>query len=455
MSLLKREADCLDSEVNGWARVSYQPALGPMFGAAGGDRHGAAAVLACVWPLAALVVEFVTIPPVPNPPAALAAKAPTPSAAALAVLTAAADHDSEHPSRLSDTSLICPSPIQGLITWLDKGMDLPLHAAQPSPSPLFVAASFPRMSSPLPPTAAPSAVGWRAWELLDAVVDLVGPTGDTLLWDARYRHSLSAMGSSNSAGIPVAGAVDPAAAKVLDWGRRQLDSSDRRDDARGVREGKKMPGTPARARGSGRGDGVSDTDSRGVFIDAKGKENPLADAGGVPWMLVRLLLAIFVSGGAAKGPAEVGAGSQGLRHHPSDSTRGGGGSSGRFCSVGSKGGGGTGSDPPSIALVALQRLIALLNSLEASGYKHYEFEVLHVAARVSTALRTTCLTPLSAWVLGALQLLVRRAVGLSSCRWGFLVFFSTRRNKNACTRHGLIFFWGKSAHAYKLHARRT
>lgn len=416
MSLLKREADGLDSEVNGWARVSYQPPLRPMLGAAGGGRHGAAAVLACVWPLAALVVEFVTIPPVPNPPAALAATAPNPSAAALAVLSAATGRDSEHPSRWSDTSLICPSPMQGLLKWLDKGMGFPLHDAEPSQSPSFCAAAFPRMGSPLPSTAAPSAAGWCAWELLDAMVDLVGPTGDNLLWDARYRHSLSVMvGSSSSGGLPVAGAVDPAAAKVLDWGRQGLDSPERRDDARGVGEGQTMPSTPARARGSARGS-VSDTDSRGVFVDAKGKVNPLADAGGVPWMLVRLLLAIFVSGGAAEGSAEVGDGSQGLRRHPSDSSSSGGGSSGRFNNVGSKGGGGAGSDPPSIALVALQRLIALLNSLEESGYKHYEFEVLHVAARVSTALRMTRLTPLSAWVLGALQLLVRRIGWFSSCR---------------------------------------
>ncbi len=147
-------------------------------------------------------------------------------------------------------------------------------------------------------------------------------------------------------------------------------------------------------------------------MDSKGKKgNPLADAGEVPWMLVRILLAIFVSGGAAEGHAEPETPRKFPARRMSGSGSGGSGSgNGAFNGGGGgggKGGGGAGVGPPSIALVALQRLIALLNSLESSGYEHFEFEVLHMAARVSAALRTTRLTPRSAWVLGALQLLVR------------------------------------------------
>lgn len=422
MNLLKRELDCLESEVNGWARGSHPPSLRPMLGT-GGGRHGAAAALACVWPLAALVVEFVTIPPVANPPAASAANAPTPSAAALAVLTAAVDDDEGSPSRWSEESLTCPSPMQGILQWLDTGLALPsMSSVPPSPATPEARENFSRMGSFSRNVPAASAAGWRAWELLDATVDLIGPTGDTLLWDARYRHGLSAETSAiggngngngnNSRGVYAAGAVDPVAADVLDWGRRAgggLESSTHSRRSAGDR------GTPGGAS-TRAGDG--DNDGR-WFVDSKAKkENPLADAGGVPWMLVRILLAIFVSGGAAAEYAEhAEAGTSGKssssNRWPGGSSGDGSGSgvdSGALSGVSGKGGGGAGSGPPSIALVALQRLIALLNSLESSGYEHFEFEVLHMAARVSAALRTTRLTPQSAWVLGALQLLVRRLI---------------------------------------------
>lgn len=429
MNLLKRELDCLESEVNGWARGSHLPSLRPMLGT-GGGRHGAAAALACVWPLAALVVEFVTIPPVATPPAASAVNAPTPSAAALAVLTAAIDDDEGSPSRWSEDSLTCPSPMQGILQWLDTGLALPTVPSVP-PSPATpdarAKASFPRMGSFSRDVPAASAAGWRAWELLDATVDLIGPTGDTLLWDARYRHGLSAEtgaigGHGNGRGVHAAGAVDPVARDVLDWGRRgggglESFTHSRRRSA----GGRGTLGSSSRAGDGGvgsflggvdRGGGDGDNDGR-LFVDMKGKkENPLADAGGVPWMLIRILLAIFVSGGAAAaGHAEAGTSGKPSNRWPGGSSSGGGGSGsdgGAFSGVSGKGGGGgAGNDPPSIALVALQRLIALLNSLESSGYEHFEFEVLHMAARVSAALRTTRLTPQSAWVLGALQLLVR------------------------------------------------
>ena len=407
VSLLKREIDRLESEMNGWARGSHLPPLRPLPGVSGG-RHGTAAALACVWPLASLVVEFIVIPPVANPPAASAANAPTPSAAALAVSTAAADHGCGPRLRGSDDPFTCPSPMQGILQWLDTGMRLSSHTHPFTPN---SRPNLPRMRSPLLPATSNSAAGWRAWELLEAAVDLIGPTGDTLLWDARYRHGLSvetAIGGSGGEGVYASGAVDPSAAEVLDWGRPGSASLGRRDDTRTAGD-RGTPGAPVRRGG--------DADSRGPwFIDARGRKgNPLADAGGVPWMLVRLLLAIFVSGGAAEGNNEVGTWAQGSARRPSSGRAAGGsagsGGSGKSASSGTgKGGGGAGSGPPSIALVALQRLIALMNSLESSGYKHFEFEVLHMVARISTALRTTRLTPLSAWVLGALQLLVRQLV---------------------------------------------
>ena len=440
MSLLKRELDCLESEVNGWARGSPLPSLRPMLGTGGGGgRHGAAAALACVWPLAALVVEFVTIPPVANPPAASAANAPTPSAAALAVLTAAVDDDDgSSPSRWSEESLTCPSPVQGILQWLDTGLALQQRVVPSAPSPATTPgaprARFPSLSRDVtattPPTtaAAATAAGWRAWELLDATIDLIGPTGDTLLWDARYRHGLSAEagaigvnGGIGGGGVYGAGVVDPVAFDVLDWGRRGdagrgMESSAHSRRSAGDRgmpgSFGGRPGDGGRAgsflggvdRGGGGGDG--DNNHGRWFLDSKGKRgNPLADAGGVPWMLVRILLAIFVSGGAAEGHAEADAPRKSHGRRPSGGGSGGGG--GAFGGGGGKGGGGAGVGPPSIALVALQRLIALLNSLESSGYEHFDFEVLHMAARVSVALRTTRLTPQSAWVLGALQLLVR------------------------------------------------
>lgn len=362
-------------------------------------------MLACVWPLAALVAEFITIPPVANPPAAAAVNAPTPSAAALAILTAAVDDEGSsrpRPPRWSERSFARPPPVQGILQWLDTGMALP--PVPPSLSSPDARTAFPPMGSfsrDVP--AAASAAGWRAWELLDATVDLIAPTGDTLLWDARYRHDLSAdtgaVGGSGK-GIYTARAVDPVAENVLDWGRRG-----------GGGGGLGSPARPRRSAGlRGMGDssgggflggsdrGVADRDTRRTwFVDSQGKKaDPLADAGGVPWVLVRMLLAIFVSGGAAEGQHGE-ANTSGT--HPSRQSSGG---------SGGKGGGGAGTGPPSIALVALQRLIALLNSLESSGYQHFEFEVLHMVARVSAALRTTRLTPQSAWVLGALQLLVRR-----------------------------------------------
>ena len=454
MNLLKRELDCLESEVNGWARGSHLPSLRPMLGT-GGGRHGAAAALACVWPLAALVVEFVTIPPVVNPPAASAVNAPTPSAAALAVLTAAIDDDEGSPSRWSEESLTCPSPMQGILQWLDTGLALPsMSSVPPSPATPEARDKFSRMGSFSRSVPTASAAGWRAWELLDATVDLIGPTGDTLLWDARYRHGLSAETSAiggdgstnNSRGVYAAGAVDPVAADVLDWGRREgggLESSTHSRRSGGDR------GTPggasSRAGDGGVGGFLGGVDWRGGggggeggndgrwFVDSKAKkENPLADAGGVPWMLVRILLAIFVSGGAAAGHTKAGTSANPSNPWPSGNGGVGSGSSvdsGAFIGVGGKGGGGAGNGPPSIALVALQRLIALLNSLESSGYEHFEFEVLHMAARVSAALRTTRLTPQSAWVLGALQLLVRSLIDAMqlhrrhTCRkWTYLLF---------------------------------
>lgn len=424
VGLLKREIDSLESEINGWARGSHLPPLRPLPGVSGG-RHGTAAALACVWPLTSLVVEFIAIPPVAHPPAASAANAPTPSAAALAVSAAAADHGCGPRLRESDGSLTFPSPMQGVLRWLDTGMRRPSHAHLPSslPSTPNGGSNLTSMGSSLLPATSSSAAGWRAWELLDAAVDLIGPTGDTLLWDARYRHGLSAetgFGGSRGEGVYASGAVDPSAVQVLDWGRPGSAPLGRRDDTRTAGDRGTPGGAPARRGG--------DADSRGPwFIGDRGRKgNPLADAGGVPWMLVRLLLAIFVSGGAADGNNEVGTWAQGGNARRPSSGRGstggsagsggsgkgaGGGRGSGSCSGGSgKGGGGAGSGPPSIALVALQRLIALMNSLESSGYKHFEFEALHMVARISTALRTTRLTPLSAWVLGALQLLVRQLV---------------------------------------------
>ncbi|CAN0030071.1 unnamed protein product, partial [Laminaria digitata] len=335
VGLLKREVDSLDSEINGWAaRGSHLPPLRPLPGVSGG-RHGTAAALACVWPLTSLVVEFIAIPPVASPPAASAANAPTPSAAALAVSTAAADHGCGPRFRGIDDSLICPSPMQGILQWLDTGMRLSSHAHLP-PLPFTPngGSNLPSMGSSTLPATPNSAAGSRAWELLDAAVDLISPTGDTLLWDARYRHGLSAetgFGGSGGEGVYASGAVDPSAVEVLDWGRPGLASLGRRDDTRAAGD-RGTPGAPARRGG--------DADSRGPwFIDAKGKKgNPLADAGGVPWILVRLLLAIFVSGGAADGNNEVGTWAQGNTRRPS-SGRGGGGGSGR----GAGGGRGSGS----------------------------------------------------------------------------------------------------------------
>lgn len=386
--------------MNGWSRGSHLPSLQPMFGVNGG-RHGAAAVLACVWPLASLVVEFIAIPPVANPPAASVVNAPTPSAAALAVLTAAVDGDDGSPSRWSEESLTCPSPMQGILQWLDTGMDVPPVPPSPATSDAF--GKSPRMGSFSRDVPTASAAGWRAWDLLDATVDLTAPTGDTLLWDARYRHGLSTEADTLSGpgrgGVYSAGAVDPIAVDVLDWGRRTDGKSDQWTPSRRSAEDRGASGGPVRSGGGGSSGGESGGYRRTWFVDTKSKkENPLADAGGVPWMVVRILLAVFVSGGAAEGHTVAG-----TPETVPSGQRNGGSNSGK-----GKGGGGAGVGPPSIALVALQRLIALLNSLESSAYEHFEFEVLHVAARVSAALRTTRLTPQSAWVLGALQLLVRR-----------------------------------------------
>ncbi|CAB1097656.1 unnamed protein product [Ectocarpus sp. CCAP 1310/34] len=410
VSLLKREVEYLESEVNGWARGSHLPSHRPMLGS-GGGHHGAAAVLACVWPLAALVVEFVTIPPVANPPAVAAANAPTPSAAALAVVTAAISDD-EGSSRWSGESLICQSPIQGILQWLDTGMSLPSWPSPPPPVTPDARAKVPRTDIFSREVPATLAAGWRAWELLDATVDLIGPTGDTLLWDARYRQGLCDEAGATSGigkGVHAARTVDPGAEDVLDWGRRECTGLGSSAHARRFADDRGTPGAPRRmSGGGGGGGGSSGTGFLGVyrttrFIDSKGKTaNPLADAGDVPWMLVRILLAVFVGGGTAGGHTEDDAPKEKPNRRKSGSI---GGSSGKFGGGSGKGGGGAGNGPPSTALVALQRLIALLNSLESSGYEHLEFEVLNVAARVSTALRTTCLTPKSAWVLGALQLL--------------------------------------------------
>lgn len=416
MSLLKREVDALEGELNGWSRVSPQTSLLPVLASSG--QRSAAAVLACVWPLASLVMEFIVIPPVPNPPAAVAAKAPDVAAAALAVLTAAMYNDKESPFRWGEESLTCPSPLQGLLEWLDNSLQLSMDDSTPPPSPssphLLPPPSAFLQSGPahVPPTSPASTPGWRAWALLCAAVDLVGPTGDTLLWDAKYRHSLSIGAAIGGDGgmVPVPGAVDPACAQALDWGRRRETDTNGRDDTRASR-GQGTPGGPRRSSGgfrASRGGGEGEARAP-YFVDVKSKVNPLADAGGVPWMLVRLLLAVFVSGGTAVSSNSTAAGRSrvaGTARRGSFISSNGGNPNGSGSSKGNRPGG---SGPPSIALFALDRLIALLNSLEASGYQYYEFEVLHVAARVSTALRVTRLTPQSEWVLGAFQLLVRNA----------------------------------------------
>lgn len=424
MSLLRREADALEHEVNGWARVSHHPSLRPSLGA--GGNGGAAAVLACMWPLAALIVEFIVIPPVAHPPASSAWGAPTPTAAAVAVLAAATDDGTHYASYGSDDYFVCPSPMQALLQWLDTGITRKTHSPMAPMDPIssnaqaggavaarMMSPRLPRMDSSLsPPMVGNSTAGWRAWTLLDAAVDLVGPTGDTLLWDPRFRHNLSVDAAVSAAGtLPVGGVVDPSATRVLDWGRQEMETPGR-DDQRTPR----TPAAPRKHGGGFRGVRGGGGGSDSWFVDARGKRNPLADAGGVPWMLVRLLLGVFVSGGAARGGKEgiAAASSDASRPHSGRGSFNSSSSSvGSVTSSGGKGGGGGGSGPPSIALVALQRLIALLNSLESSQYKHYEFEILHVAARVSTALRTTRLTPQSAWVLGALQLLVRGAPVMS------------------------------------------
>lgn len=434
VDLLKREMDCLESEINGWARVPQQRHLLSVLGSSG-SQHSAAATLACAWPLAALVVEFIAIPPVPNPPAASAVKAPTPAAAACAVVAAAVAHDDTIlRTRSSGDLLACPFPVQGLLQWLETGMRLPLPPSPPphreawTPRPTATKSKdFAREESARvsPDANHPTAAGSRVWDLLDAAVSLVGPTGDTLLWDVRYRHGLwTETGMTDASGrrTTLGGVVDPASAGVLDWGRRPFVASGRRDDTRssvdiGKSGGGRGSGVSISVSNSGIGGGVGagGGGDRGIhgtrgmlFIDAKGKENPLADAGEVPWVLVRFLLAIFVSGGAAsESNTDDRSASSDIQRGVSVSSTG----SGRILGNGVGKGKGAGAGPPSVALVALQHLIALMNSLESSRYEHFEFEVLHVAARVSTALRTTRLMPMSAWVLGALQLLVRLMSG--------------------------------------------
>ncbi|CAM9116037.1 unnamed protein product [Scytosiphon promiscuus] len=292
--------------------------------------------------------------------------------------------------------------MQGILQWLDTGMEVP--PVPPSPATSDACGKFSRMRSISQHVPVATAAGWRTWDLLDATVDLTSPTGDTLLWDARYRHDLSVEADTLSGaarGVYTAGAVDPVAVNVLDWGRRTDGSLEHWVRSNRSAEDRGTPGGPDRTGGGGGGGGgvESGAHRRTWFVDSKSKkENPLADAGGVPWMIVRILLAVFVSGGAADGTTACGT----SETVPSRQQSGGASNSGK-----GKGGGGAGTGPPSIALVALQRLIALLNSLESSAYEHFEFEVLHVAARVSAALRTTRLTPQSAWVLGALQLLAK------------------------------------------------
>lgn len=429
VGLLKREMDCLESEINGWARVPQQRHLFSVLGTSG-NQHSAAATLACAWPLAALVVEFIAIPPLPNPPAASAVKAPTPAAAACAVVAAAMAHDDTIlQTRSSEDLLACPFPVQGLLQWLETGIRSPLspspsshREAWPSRPPVTKWKGFSRdESGRLSPDANhPPAAGSRVWDLLDAAVSLVGPTGDTLLWDVRYRHGLwTETGMTDASGKKIlGGVVDSASARVLDWGRRSFVASGRRDDTRssvdiGKSLGGRSSGVSISVSTSGIGGGVGsggggDRGTHGTrgmwFIDAKGKENPLADAGEVPWVLVRFLLAIFVSGGAAtENNSDDRSASSDVQRGVSASSTG----SGRILGNAVGKGKGAGAGPPSVALVALQHLIALMNSLESSRFENFEFEVLHVAARVSTALRTTLLMPMSAWVLGALQLLVR------------------------------------------------
>ncbi len=95
-----------------------------------------------------------------------------------------------------------------------------------------------------------------------------------------------------------------------------------------------------------------------------------ARAGGVPWMLMRLLLGVFIRGGDVK------------RDH-------------------------SGGRASHISLLALQMCISLLNSLRANAYRFYRFEVVHAAAVVASSLRESKCDPTSPWSAGGLQLLVK------------------------------------------------
>ncbi len=95
----------------------------------------------------------------------------------------------------------------------------------------------------------------------------------------------------------------------------------------------------------------------------------LAGAGGVPWMLLRLLLGVFIRGGDVKRE-----GSGDVSHN---------------------------------SLLALQMCISLLNGLRANGYHFYSFEVVNTIAVFTASLRKSDHSPTSPWSVGGLQLLVK------------------------------------------------
>jgi hypothetical protein len=166
------------------------------------------------------------------------------------------------------------------------------------------------------------------WQLVNLLVGVVGPMGDVLLSDATKSTWTSKRG--HQTGFEQCSVLE--------------DSKEDRSSEKRQRKKRHMD------------------------------EDRLAGAGGVPWMLVHLLLGVFIAGGRGAGDGN----DSEMQEKEMDA-----------------------------ALVALQQLIALLNSLESGAYRHFSFEAMHTAAMVAHSLQLTRHPPSSPWVLGSLQLLIK------------------------------------------------
>ncbi len=189
------------------------------------------------------------------------------------------------------------------------------------------------------------------WQLIESLLGLFSPMGDTLLVSGG-----DGTATENENFVSILSPADSSSSSQIGDGTSLLDDGRETD---GHQSGAFPPHIVSAFK-----------DHNRKHKDQSSGDGALGGAGGIPWMLLRLLLGVFIRGGddvKREGYDDV-------RHN---------------------------------SLVALQMCISLLNSLRNNGCRFYRFEIVHAVAVLASSLRQSKCNPTSPWSVGGLQLLVK------------------------------------------------